>query len=157
MIQILPCSDSLPGYETHKETIAHWLYSEFIHNIRPGITFQDVLNRFTNPVPGTFPARFSAMDGSQCVGTASLVQNDLSFRDYSPWLASLFVDPKRRNEGIGRLLIEKVKETTWEMGYDTLYLRTEFAGAYYRKLGWIFVEQCADEFGLEPEVYRWVK
>ena len=156
-IKIIEYSDAAPGCYAQRETMAHWLYSEFIYNIRFGISYEDVLGRFVDNTDGKLPLRFVAMDGETCVGTISLVKNDHAFREYKPWLASLFVDRQRRNEGIGQMLIERVKEAAWALGYDELYLRTETVGGYYRKLGWLFVEQCVDEFGLEPEVYRFTK
>ena len=143
----------------HRETIANWIYNEFIRNIRHGITYENVYSRFEAGRPGCLPMHFVALDKETgaCVGTVSLVENDLKCRNYIPWLASLVVDKTCRNRGIGRLLIETVKNAAWDLGYETLYLRTETAGGYYRKLGWQYVEQCVDEYGLEPEVYRWDK
>jgi GNAT superfamily N-acetyltransferase len=156
-IQIEIYSDRIKNCLEHRKVAANWIYGEFIHNIRRGVTYEDVYNRFENGVPGRLPVRFLALTDDMCVGTVSIVKNDLSGREYGPWLASLFVRPDFRSKGIGRLLIEKVKSAVWDMGYEELYLRTEHAGDYYRKLGWTFVEQCTDEFGLAPEVFRWKK
>ncbi len=39
------------------------------------------------------------------------------------------------------------------MGFDKLYLRTEHASRYYKRLGWEFIYQTIDEFGLETQVF----
>lgn len=51
-------------------------------------------------------------------------------------------------------LINKVKKIVKELGYKTLYLRTEHTSEYYRKLGWEYVYKTQDEKGQETEVFR---
>ncbi len=72
-----------------------------------------------------------------------------------PWLAGLYVDPDYRKNGVGQALIEAVKDKARAMGYPKLYLRTEFAGGYYRRLGWCHVQNAVDQYGLKPEVFEW--
>jgi len=148
-------TDKLPGFDAVGKQMAQWIYDEFIHNIRKGVSLADVRSRFISCAPGKLPLRFAAFAGDTIVGTISLVQNDLLYREYSPWLSSLYVDPAYRSRGCARAMIERVKEEAWALGYDKIYLRTEHAGGYYRKLGWTYVEQCGDEYGLEPEVFCW--
>ena len=156
-IQIELFSDKLPGHFKIKETIATWIYNEFIHDIRKGVTYENVLSRFINCEPGKIPLRYAAFMNGVCVGTISLVKNDHARLTYEPWLSSLYVDLSYRKRGIAQALIETVKSAAWDMGYETLYLRTEYAGGYYRKLGWTFAETRADEYGLLPEVFKWDK
>jgi ribosomal protein S18 acetylase RimI-like enzyme len=68
-------------------------------------------------------------------------------------LGGLYVSKTYRNKGIGKLLIEEVQSITTNLGYNVLYLRTENASDYYRKLGWQFVEKLTDEFNLETSVF----
>ena len=150
-------TEDIPDYKRIGEQMAQWIYDEFIHNIRRGVSIGDVRKRFAGCTPGILPLRYAAFWEGARAGTVSLVNNDLKYRDYSPWLSSLYVEPAYRNYGIGRTLIETVKTAAFDMGFDKLYLRTEFAGGYYRKLGWTFVEQCMDEYGLSPEVFCWRK
>jgi len=156
-VKITLYTEELPDYAAVGDKMAKWIYDEFIHNIRRGVSYEDVRKRFAGCKPGRMPLRFAAFLDGACAGTVSLVKNDLLYREYGPWLSSLYVDPVFRNRRIGRKLIETVKSAAWDLGYDALYLRTEFAAGYYRKLGWDFVEQCSDEFGLLPEVFRWNK
>ena len=39
------------------------------------------------------------------------------------------------------------------MGYTKLYLRTEHAAEYYQKLGWLFIDERIDEFGIETKIF----
>jgi len=145
----------LADHPEFMETVATWRYKEFIEGIRLGISYEQVLAAVKNCKISEFPICLAAIEDGVCAGTVSIVHNDLRYRDYTPWLASLYVDPAYRNRKIGERLIERVKDIAREMGYGELYLRTEHASGYYRKLGgWAFVESCEDEFGLVPDVFK---
>jgi len=138
------------------ETVAKWIYNEFIAGIRDGYSYDDCLAKRKNCHKEQLPIILIAIDDDRCIGTISLVANDLKCRDYTPWLAGLYVDPQFRNKGVGEQLIERVKEIARQLGYKELYLRTEHASGYYKKLGWEFIENCQDDFNLKPDVFRWV-
>jgi N-acetylglutamate synthase-like GNAT family acetyltransferase len=80
----------------------------------------------------------------------------LSCRDYTPWLAAVYVDKAYRRNKIGEQLIDSAKIIAKELGYNELYLRTEQASHYYRKLGWQFIESCEDDFNLKTDVFKFV-
>jgi len=102
------------------------------------------------------PIRLIAKLDNKCVGTTAIVGNDLKCRDYTPWLAALYVDEQYRGIKIGEQLIARVKAIVKELGYNEVYLRTEHTSKYYRKLGWQFIESCEDEFGLKPDVFKFM-
>jgi len=134
-------------------TVAKWLHDEFVCGIRDDISYEYVLSSILECNKQALPIRLVALTEGKCAGTASLVFNDLKCRDYTPWLAALYVEAGHRNQGIGLLLIDAVKDIARQLGYDKLYLRTEHASGYYRKLGWEFVETCIDSFNLQPDVF----
>ena len=136
--------------------VARWIYDEFIENMRIGITYDEVLSNIKNCHKTELPIRLVAIVGEECAGTVSIVQNDLKCREYTPWLAALYVDKAFRNHKIGERLISCVKDIVKDLGYSELYLRTEHASGYYRKLKWQFVESCEDHFNLKPDVFKFV-
>ena len=145
----------LTDYPSFTETVARWIYEEFIHGVRPGITFEKILEAVKNANKAKLPIRLIALVDGSCAGTVSIVSNDLRCRAYTPWLASLYVDPPYRKNKIGEQLVERVKEIAKELGYGELYLRTEFAGDYYRARNWAHVETCLDdEFQLKTDVFK---
>ena len=93
------------------------------------------------------------MRNGQCVGTVSLVENDLKCRSITPWLAALIVRGDVRCCGIGQQLIGCVQELARQMGYSERYLRTEHASGYDRKRGWQYVETCEDLYSQKPDVF----
>src|SRR4051812_20450451 len=56
--------------------------------------------------PDSIPLTLVAAEGNEPVGSVSLVESDLTGWDHlTPWLASLYVRPDWRGQGIGKLLV----------------------------------------------------
>ena len=135
------------------DTVARWIYEAFIAGIRDDLSYEDLLTAIKKCHRQELPIRLITFVDGKCAGTVSLVLNDLKCRAYSPWLAALYVDKRYRSQGIGERLVNAVINIAQELGHERLYLRTEHASDYYRKLGWDFVETCEDDFDLKPYVF----
>ena len=95
----------------------------------------------------TIPTTLIAVDDGDWHGSVSLLQSDHDdIRQYSPWLASLYVKPQARRHGAGRLLVRRCMEDAAALGIDRLYLYCTDAVDYYRALGW----QVHDQLQLGP-------
>lgn len=89
----------------------------------------------------------AATESGDWLGSVSLLQNDHDdIRQYSPWLASLYVKPEARGRGAGRLLVTRCVQEAAALGVSRLYLYCTDAVDYYRSLGW----QVHDELQLGP-------
>ena len=87
------------------------------------------------------PITFIALDDGVPVGAASLIEDDLPTRpDLTPWFASLYVIPSQRGRGLGTMLVRHAVNMARTFGIETLYLYTPGQEAFYRRLGWEFVE-----------------
>ena len=135
------------------DTVATWIYNEFVDGVRPGISFNKVVHSFNERKKDTMPITILALNNEKCIGVASLVVNDLKARNYTPWLAGLYVNEEYRNNGVGKVLIEEIQDITKRVGFNRLYLRTEYATEYYKKLSWNYVEKVVDEYNLETNVF----
>jgi predicted N-acetyltransferase YhbS len=136
------------------EVVSKWIYTEFYENIRHGISYDEILADLSSRTKSKIPFTFVAIENGKCIGTVSLFSNDLKERaDLTPWLGSLYVSTDYRNNGVAKQLIDKVIETSRNLGYEILYLRTEHTSKYYIKLGWKPIYKTIDEFGLETEVF----
>lgn len=140
---------------SYADIVAKWVYDEFIEGIKHGVSYEDVLSSVKDCEKDKLPICLIALSEDICAGTVSIVYNDLKCRDYTPWLSSLYVDKAYRNNKLGVRLIEHVKQIVKDLGYGELYLRTEHASDYYRKLDWQFIETCNDDFNLKPDVFKW--
>jgi GNAT superfamily N-acetyltransferase len=71
-------------------------------------------------------------------GFACCVAEDLDTRpDLSPWLASVFVRPDARGQGIASAVVTAVAEEAKRRGYPELYLFTPDQESLYARLGWV--------------------
>jgi len=136
------------------EPVANWIFEEFVKGIKTDQTYETVLSKFTICHRDTLPIRLVAVMEDQCVETVSIVENDLACRNYTPWLAGLYVDKSYRNRKIGEQLIQSVKDISRGLGYRELFLRTEHASGYYKRLGWQYIETCEDDHDLQPDVFK---
>jgi GNAT superfamily N-acetyltransferase len=117
--------------------VAAWQHAEW-SNYAGARTLEERHERLQEHLErGTIPTTFMAWEGSQPVGIASLVANDLEeLSEWIPWLASVFVLPERRGRGIGSLLVERVAAEATSLGYPRLYLFTPDKMSFYQRLGW---------------------
>ena len=130
IVRLSPDSD-------HVATVASWTFAEWGH-LNPGYaadTWREALRRECGD--GGVPSVFVAMEGDQPVGTAALLAEDMdSRRELTPWLASVFVLPEWRGQGIASTLIRRVEEEAVACGVRRFYLFTPDQQALYRRLGW---------------------
>jgi predicted N-acetyltransferase YhbS len=132
-VRIVPLAD-------HLEALPHlaaWHHAEwgFLH---PGGKVSEVAEELRGHLGRErIPTTFVALVDGEAVGSASLVEHDLPERpDLGPWLASLYVAPEHRRQGIGAALAERVVEEAAQLGVPTLYLFTFDREDYYARLGW---------------------
>lgn len=84
------------------------------------------------------PTTLVALEADALLGSVSLLCEDHEhIRQYSPWLATLYVQPSARHRGIGAALVARCVEEAAALGVERLYLYcTGALVAYYRRLGW---------------------
>lgn len=74
-------------------------------------------------------------------GSVSLLENDVpEFADRGPWLASLYVVPALRRQGLGELLLRAAVHHARVCGVAALYLFTPEHRAFYARHGWQLLE-----------------
>ena len=135
--------------------ISEMIFKEFVVKTGSGMKFEDVVKHFSNTKDNTFPITLVALENGECLGTVSIVENDLKIRDmYKPWLASLYTKPEYRGRSVGEKLIAKTIDVVKELGFNELYLRTEDGSDYYRKRGWTFLETVSDDKYEKIDVFK---
>jgi GNAT superfamily N-acetyltransferase len=117
--------------------VAAWHYAEWGHLDPAGS-----LNSWTKGLRQRtrregIPTTLLALDDEMPVGSASLVQHDMSTRaDLTPWLAGVYVLPAYRRRGIGGALVRRAMGLAADLNFETLYLYSRSAMVFYRRLGW---------------------
>ncbi len=91
----------------------------------------------------SLPLTMVALARGELLGTYSLDLTDLDIRpDLSPWLASVFVNPKYRQMGLGTLLVKKSLQHAQRLGISTFYLYTKsHRASWYASVGWQTIEE----------------
>jgi GNAT superfamily N-acetyltransferase len=118
-------------------TLAQWFYHEWhaLDGRSPefiAVQLSENLNR--DRVPITFLAHRNA----ELLGSVSLDFSDLPpFDHFSPWLASLYVHPQFRGQGIGSSLICHLVRFAASRRINPLYLWTPGATKLYERCGWV--------------------
>lgn len=105
----------------------------------PDVPVEGVIERFSDHLNNDkLPITFIALYGNKPVGMCSLRENDGIRPDIKPWLGSLVVDSKYQKQGIGKMLIDAIKNKAEELGFDKLYLFAfdSTIPEYYSRLGW---------------------
>lgn len=84
------------------------------------------------------PLTWLATRAGQWLGSVSLLQNDHDdIRQYSPWLASLYVKPEARAGGVGRALVWHCVREAGRLRIARLHLYcTDAVAPFYASLGW---------------------
>jgi GNAT superfamily N-acetyltransferase len=94
------------------------------------------------------PLGLICRDRAMPVGVAGLALGCSPEGDEVLLLEALFVDPAVRGRGAGRALCEAALARAARLGWPALYLYTEAADGFYRRLGWREVGWA--RFGANP-------
>lgn len=133
--------DPLADVPQHTATVMTWIFNQF--GAAPGRTLPDVIagvHRFSNN--DRLPMLFVASRDGEPLGCVVLRDQDLTgWGHITPWLASLFVIPGARGQGIAAALARHLEGVAAGLGYVRLYLHTPDSDAYYRRLGWTDLAQ----------------
>lgn len=70
-----------------------------------------------------------------------LLDREPRFRVYTPWLALVLTIPEHRNLGYGKLLCEKIQNSSKDLGLKEIFLFTHTAETLYKRLNWQELER----------------
>jgi GNAT superfamily N-acetyltransferase len=124
-------------------TIARWFWDEWEH-LDPSGSLKSWIERLAAQAHrDRIPMTLVAVEKGDPIGTAQLVMYDMQTRkDFSPWLAGVFVLGAHRSRGVGSQLVRAATTEARRMAAGMLYLYTRNALPFYEKLGWHMMERC---------------
>ncbi len=134
--------DYLINHPEHLPVLASWMFKTWGH-LNPQSSLEKAEHKLTTHLNAVnMPLTFIALQNDEPVGMCSLRQNDGIKEELTPWLASLFVLPQFRGQGIGEKLVQMVIKKAHTFGYDTLYLFAfdSSLSSWYEKLGWKMID-----------------
>ncbi len=133
----------LAEHSQHIPTLASWHQNEW-HHISPHLTTAKRIDEYSSyRSDDTIPCCLIATHDDKLLGSASLVLSDMETRpELSPWLASVYVHPDYRCQGIATKLIKHCLDIARRTGIDKLYLFTPDQKDFYSHRGWQLLEDC---------------
>jgi len=127
---------SLTDRTSIEETLAEWHVAEWGHLYDPAVWNGEIaLAELRSMGAG---CTLVMLDGGELVGSVSLLATDdlPGWEGVGPWLASLFVTPGRRGEGIGATLTDACLALARDQGFDGVQLFTAAHEQWYLDRGW---------------------
>jgi GNAT superfamily N-acetyltransferase len=117
--------------------IAKWHHDQWSY-LNPDRSLSDRIAEYqTGHGRGQIPTTVVAFLEDQPVGSASLIEHDMDTRlELTPWLASVFVSPLHRGQGIGSALVRRIEKEAENLGIGVLYLFTPDQESLYTRLRW---------------------
>jgi GNAT superfamily N-acetyltransferase len=108
-------------------------YCEFYRSVVPPEVTDATWRRLLDPKSSIF-GRVAEQDG-EVVGFANCVMHEGTWADRPIcYLEDLFVDPRVRGQGVGRLLLQDLVDRGKSRGWEYLYWHTQEGNATARKL-----------------------
>jgi GNAT superfamily N-acetyltransferase len=134
--------DALAHHMGMIHTIAEWHRAEWGH-LPPcdTVTFwAECLRVSAND--DCIPITFVATDAGEPLGSVTLVTHNMeTHKQWTPWLAALYVHPAHRDRGVASALVRHAMQAAQVMGIPRLYLYTNTARGLYEWLGWRLIEE----------------
>ncbi len=120
----------------HIPTLAAWHHHQW-SSLNPGHSLEKRIAKMQDYLGDNFVPSTLIAKTTELLGSAAIVENDMETKpELTPWLASVFVAPEYRNQGIGSQLVKHVMQKAKQAGIEALYLFTPDQANFYQKLGW---------------------
>ena len=121
--------------------IAKWIYEEWSYAF-PMRTLVDIQKGlFGRMNESEMPITLIAHDERGVLGTACLKATDMEILpDLTPWLASVFVHPDYRGQGVATALIMEVEKIARQQGFDKIHVFNPIAQGVFEKMGWTVLQ-----------------
>ncbi|MDB4984753.1 MAG: family N-acetyltransferase [Patescibacteria group bacterium] len=133
--------------------VAKWLWKEWY--LWQGKSLSYVIYKIEHSMTDAIPQTFVAIRNGVPIGTAALLNHDLNSRpDLGPWLGSLFVPKKFRGLGISRMLRDSRIEEAKRLGYEKVYLISDYKKQFYEAKGWNFLGEMPGNVSRTTQVFE---
>lgn len=81
------------------------------------------------------------------------IENLKKYPEIFPWLSDVMIIEKYRGKGYGKLLLQHGEKILRDLGYDTIYVWTDQAPDFYKKLGFKYKQKIEKNEGGYGELF----
>jgi GNAT superfamily N-acetyltransferase len=100
------------------------------------------------------PVGFVALEHDTVVGAVAIAEQSVrSHRHLSPWIVGFWVEPSRRNRGIGAQLLAVACDHAKEQDIATLYAATAAASTLFVREGWSMIDKGSTDRGYGVNIF----
>lgn len=134
--------------------IANIHYNHWV-KFNPKMDLASTIDKFNNKYSNDkLPFGIALIDKDNIVGFCVLREIDLEkYIDIKPWISDVMILSEYRNKGYGKYMIECAKNLYKSMGYSRIYLWTDQAPEFYKKIGFTFKQKIEKNEGGSGELY----
>ena len=100
------------------------------------------------------PVGFVAFEHDTVVGAVAITEQSVrSHRHLSPWIVGFWVEPLRRNRGIGGQLLSAACDHANGQGIATIYAATAGASNLFVRAGWSMIDKGSTDRGYAVDIF----
>ena len=100
------------------------------------------------------PVGFVAFERDSVIGAVAIAEQSVqSHRHLSPWIVGFWVEPSRRNRGIGGELLAFACDHAKEQDIATLYAATAAASTLFMREGWSMIDKGSTDRGCAVDIF----
>lgn len=121
----------------------HWV------NYNPKMLKENTIYKFSKIyTQDELPFGIVLLDNNNIVGFCVFkIENLKKYPDIYPWLSDVMILEKYRGSGYGKQLISYGEKLLKELGYKTIYVWTDQAPDFYKKLGFKYKQEVEKNEG----------
>lgn len=121
----------------------HWV------NYNPKMLKENTIYKFSKLyTKNELPFGVALLDNNNIVGFCVFkIENLIKYPDIYPWLSDVMILEKYRGKGYGKILLSYGEQILKKQGYKTIYVWTDQAPDFYKKLGFKYKQEVEKNEG----------
>ena len=122
----------------------------------PMLDLNETVDKFKNQFTREegLPIGYACYNEKTLVGCFTLQKNNLKkYPEIYPWICSVMIFEEYRHQGYGTEMLQEIAKKAKELGYKKVYLWTDQAPEFYKKIGYTYLQQVEKNEGGYGELF----
>lgn len=128
----------------------HW------KQFNPALDWNETVDKFKNQFTKDegIPIGYACYNDDILVGFCALRKENLKkYPEIYPWISSVMIFEEYRHQGYGTKMLQEIANKAKELGYNKVYLWTDQAPEFYKKIGYTYLQQVEKNEGGYGELF----